>query len=460
MTLKDWEHVDYGRGSPSDASLYRQWIGHWSANQSNPEIHRCLKHKYSDHALVVTMDRALNLFTFPEARLTLHGTDGPLSHVIYEPPPRRGAGPGQLVQDIQFGTYRLDWKSEIFLVVIAEWLNNGFQPTRVHAVLRKGPDVSPINALITAASAYATELREEIFVFNQGVWDKDHDLWLEVQKADWTDIILDEEFKETIHKDVTGFFKSEKIYKDLAIPWKRGIIFWGPPGNGKTMTLKAIMKESANPCLYVKSFHSWMGDEGSIRAVFKKARQTSPCILVLEDLDSLITDENRSFFLNELDGLESNDGILVLGTTNHFDKLDPGLSNRPSRFDRKYKFDSPSLSERILYCKYWQRKLRTSKSINYPKTLIEKVAGLTANFSFAYIKETFVSTLTFIAGDQAKGCAFEDIIESQITSLREQLGHEGVRHPYARPEVLGRHVNSVNAARPLPGPPPLVPSSN
>lgn len=69
--------------------------------------------------------------------------------------------------------------------------------------------------------------------------------------------------------------------------------------------------------------------------VFNKARQTSPCIVVFEDLDSLINDSNRSFFLNQLDGLEGNDGLLIIGTTNHFDRLDPGLSARPSRFDRK-----------------------------------------------------------------------------------------------------------------------------
>ena len=72
-----------------------------------------------------------------------------------------------------------------------------------------------------------------------------------------------------------------------------------------------------------------------MRMVFGKARQLAPCMLILEDLDSLITDQNRSFFLNELDGLEGNDGLLIVGTTNHFDRLDPGLSSRPSRFDRK-----------------------------------------------------------------------------------------------------------------------------
>lgn len=70
-------------------------------------------------------------------------------------------------------------------------------------------------------------------------------------------------------------------------------------------------------------------------AVFNKARQLAPCIVVLEDLDSLINDGNRSFFLNQVDGIEGNDGLLLIGTTNHFERLDPGLSTRPSRFDRK-----------------------------------------------------------------------------------------------------------------------------
>lgn len=74
------------------------------------------------------------------------------------------------------------------------------------------------------------ELTEEIFVFSDGYWTKDHDLWLEVQTANWDDVILDEEFKTRLRKDVAGFFDSEETYKRLAIPWKRGIILYGPPG--------------------------------------------------------------------------------------------------------------------------------------------------------------------------------------------------------------------------------------
>jgi transitional endoplasmic reticulum ATPase len=128
-------------------------------------------------------------------------------------------------------------------------------------------------------------------------------------------------------------------------------------GNGKTISIKVIMKDcdalGFSP-MYVKSFHceylivgfpfqffptkkcaAFAGDEYGMQLVFGKARQNSPCVVILEDLDSLINDSNRSFFLNELDGLSSNDGLLVIGTTNHFDRLDPGISTRPSRFDRK-----------------------------------------------------------------------------------------------------------------------------
>jgi transitional endoplasmic reticulum ATPase len=59
-------------------------------------------------------------------------------------------------------------------------------------------------------------------VYNQAYWRKDHGLWVEVQKADWNDVILKDEFKKTLKKDVYGFFTSEDIYKQLAIPWKVG----------------------------------------------------------------------------------------------------------------------------------------------------------------------------------------------------------------------------------------------
>lgn len=69
-----------------------------------------------------------------------------------------------------------------------------------------------------------------------------------------------------------------------------------------------------------------MGPEYSIKSIFAQARQFAPCYLVFEDLDSLVSDSVRSYFLNEVDGLKDNDGIFMIGSTNHLERLDPGIS--------------------------------------------------------------------------------------------------------------------------------------
>jgi hypothetical protein len=177
----------------------------------------------------------------------------------------------------------------------------------------------------------------------------------------------------------------------------------------------------------------------------------SPCVLILEDLDSLINDRNRSFFLNQLDGLEGNDGILVIGTTNHFDRLDPGLSTRPSRFDRKFMFDDPDQEERLLYVQYWQRKLKNNKNVPFPDEMAKKVAEATQRFSFAYLKEVFVSSLVLLAtwdGDDKPG--FEETIMGQIKTLRKQLDKN--------PDT---HFSGISSSRPeIPWRSPQPPKSN
>lgn len=88
----------------------------------------------------------------------------------------------------------------------------------------------------------------------------------------------------------------------------------------------------------------------------------------------------------------------MVASTNHLDKLDAGLSSRPSRFDRKYLFPLPSEAERELYCQYWRKKLKARKvDVEFPKKICPAVAIITDEFSFAYIQEAFVATLLAIA---------------------------------------------------------------
>lgn len=76
------------------------------------------------------------------------------------------------------------------------------------------------------------------------------------------------------------------------------------------------LRDPAIPTLYVKSLGK-SSSHDDIRSIFEKARETAPCLMVLEDLDSLVSDNVKSFFLNEMDGLEGNDGIMIIGSTNY-----------------------------------------------------------------------------------------------------------------------------------------------
>lgn len=107
----------------------------------------------------------------------------------------------------------------------------------------------------------------------------------------------------------------------------------------------------------------------------------------------------------------------MVGSTNHLDRLDPGISKRPSRFDRKYLFPNPSLAERVQYAKYWQGKLSDNKDIEFPDSLCSAIATITDDFSFAYMQEAFVASLLAIAGD-ADG--FSDRICLECLEVHEE----------------------------------------
>ncbi|KIM91080.1 hypothetical protein PILCRDRAFT_811596 [Piloderma croceum F 1598] len=407
-------------------SFYDKFVEMASAKYADPAVQGAssLRQLYPNHSLVMSADYGLNLTSLPGASALPLSPSELVTNVLFVPIARRlGSVPGVLLDNIVFGGFKVAWNTYDFIIYTARW-QIGFSLNVQHFILHEGPE-DAAREFILAAGIWREQLHDEIWVFNQGFWNKDHGLWTEIQKADWKDVVLKDKFKKNLQKDIYGFFASEAVYKELAIPWKRGLIMYGPPGNGKTISIKAVMKscdEKGFRPLYVKSFQSYKGEEGAMADVFDKARQLSPCVVVLEDLDSLINDRNRSFFLNQLDGLESNDGLLVIGTTNHFEKLDPGLSMRPSRFDRKYLFDDPDRDERALYAKYWQDKLKDNKDISYPDSLVDEVASSTGKFSFAYLKEVFVSSLVLLAGFEGEHKPdFASVIKGQIKALRQQL---------------------------------------
>lgn len=314
--------------------------------------------------------------------------------------------------------FEVQWQGNALDLLILNIQGEGFQ--KVHYwLLAATQEIA--RGFVAAVFRWENEIRGEVLVFDNGQWYKDEYLFQDIKNATFDNLILRGSLKQEIRDDLVQFFASRDLYEEHDVPWKRGILFVGPAGNGKTHTVKALINSLEQPCLYVKSFRSpqsFGADEFNIRQIFDRARKTAPCVLVLEDLDSLLTSQNRSFFLNELDGFASNIGIVTLATTNHPERLDPSILDRPSRFDRKYPFDLPELPERTAYISMWNDSLKPNLRLSGDG--IVKISELTAGFSFAYLKELFLSSkMRWIATPQQG--TMEEVMAEQAGKLREQM---------------------------------------
>lgn len=311
--------------------------------------------------------------------------------------------------------YEVFWNSHTLEVL---WMDWGDCRSGSHYWILAS-DRSLAESFLLAVCKWSREIRSEILVFDGGGWYKSEELFQEIKSATFDNLVMPGSLKQEIQDDLRQFFSSQALYETYGIPWKRGILFVGPPGNGKTHAVKALINELGKPCLYVKSLdipgHS---NHTGIRAIFTRARQSTPCILVLEDLDSLITPHNRSFFLNELDGFAANTGIVTLATTNYPERLDPAILNRPSRFDRKYHFELPGLDERRRYITLWNESLQPALRLN--EVEIAQLAEAVADFSFAYIKELFLSSMMRWINQPQPG-TMAAIMLAQTVTLREQM---------------------------------------
>ncbi len=311
----------------------------------------------------------------------------------------------------------VEWQGAAIDVITMNWINGGGWTIR-HWIMADSEEIA--REFFVAVCKWNTEIRSEVLVFDSGQWYKDEHLFQSIKGATFDNLILRGDLKQDIHNDLQQFFAARETYEEYGIPWKRGILFVGPPGNGKTHTVKALINSMEQPCLYVKSFRSPHGgpDELCIRQVFDRARRTAPCILVLEDLDSLLTSQNRSFFLNELDGFAVNIGIVTLATTNHPERLDPAILDRPSRFDRKYPFDLPEQPERQAYITLWNNSLKPSLRLSDEGVV--RLSTQAEDFSFAYLKELFLSSMMRWISNPQQG-TMEQVMTGQVDVLREQM---------------------------------------
>lgn len=315
---------------------------------------------------------------------------------------------------------RVAWEGHAIDVVRAEW-KVGYGDVRRWWIVAETRAVA--ERFLSAVCAWCHLPRQELLVFNGGCWSRSHAMYDAVARSSFDDLILAGGLKDEVRGDLERFLRARDDYARYRVPWKRGILFVGPPGNGKTHCLRASIRLLDVPCLYVQSLATkYETEDNSIRQVFGHARELTPCCLVFEDLDAMITPKNRSFFLNQLDGFEQNDGILTIATTNHADRLDPAIVDRPSRFDRKYHFELPARAEREAYITMWNARLDATMCI-VDRGALDRLVEETDGFSFAYVKELFVSSMVrWMTG--ARDRSLVPTLLEQLTVLRAQMRTE------------------------------------
>lgn len=185
---------------------------------------------------------------------------------------------------------------------------------------------------------------------------------VELPNVPWDQIGGLEAIKATLQEAVEGALLYPELYAQTGAKAPRGILLWGPPGTGKTLLAKAVASQARANFIAVNGpelLNRWVGAaEQEVRDLFAKARQASPCVVFLDEIDTLapmrgkftgdsgISDRVVGQLLTELDGLESGGNILLIGATNRPDALDSALL-RAGRLDLQLKVDLPDATSRL-----------------------------------------------------------------------------------------------------------------
>ena len=184
---------------------------------------------------------------------------------------------------------------------------------------------------------------------------------IEKPNVKWEDIGALEDAKQELKEAVEWPLKFGKVFDHMNAKPPKGILLYGPPGTGKTMLAKAVATESEANFIAVKGpefLNKWVGEsEKAVRETFRKARQASPCVIFMDEIDSIapergsgngdsnVTERVISQMLTEMDGLESLNNVVVIAATNRPDIMDPALL-RPGRFDKSIYIGPPDKESR------------------------------------------------------------------------------------------------------------------
>lgn len=212
--------------------------------------------------------------------------------------------------------------------------------------------------------------------------------------------------------EIEKFWTLKAKYTKFGFVHKRGFLLWGPPGSGKTSTTAIAIRQMVERggTVFLMDVHPT--HMSNALAEFRQVEPDRPCVVVLEDIDTIIDQYGEPEVLALLDGESSIDNVVFLATTNYPEELDGRIVNRPSRFDRIVMIGMPNRDARRLYL----------ESRGIEKDRIDEWVELTDDFSIAHLKE-------LIVGVECLGQPLDEVAErlrkmmnSKVTSSGKKVG--------------------------------------
>jgi hypothetical protein len=217
-----------------------------------------------------------------------------------------------------------------------------------------------------------------------------------IRASGWDDLVLSESVVNLVRKDFESFLNREEWFRDNRLPFRRGYLLHGPPGNGKTSLIRAMLNASGLNGHSIRLFQE-QTDDAHLERMFRFAANFAPSLVVIEDIDRAFprvpSSEVRckvslQQLLNCLDGIDSQDGVILVATANDPTVLDSAILRRPGRFDRVVALPAPDSQLRLGYFRKFNPHLNDDALFR----AVEDSDGL----SFAQLKEAYI-----LAGQRA-----------------------------------------------------------
>jgi cell division protease FtsH len=250
-------------------------------------------------------------------------------------------------------------------------------------------------------------------------------------KVTFKDVAGIEEAKEEV-QEIIDFLKDPQKFQKLGGKIPKGVLLVGPPGTGKTLLAKAIAGEAGVPFFSISGsdfVEMFVGVGASrVRDLFDQAKKNAPCIIFIDEIDAVgrhrgaglggghdEREQTLNQLLVELDGFDSNEGIIVLAATNRPDVLDPALL-RPGRFDRQVVVPHPDVKGRLEIIKVHVKKIPLADNVN-----LELLARGTPGFSGADLAN-LVNEAALLAARQSKSKV--EMIDFENAKDKVMMGKE------------------------------------